>query len=212
MTTFRPAIVLDFDDVCYPPKTGDTKKLFDRAYADAAQYVAHVYCFEQVNPDAGSIYQRYGLITASANRLLFKGEVLRNIPFEEIVQPNRAYRLALERLQNRGHRLAILSNGTRAYVERGLKHLRLTDLFEPELIMGTDSSGGMGKDKAPELFTQIADRLNRPAGALIMVDDKQENLYIPLNLGWQTVWITQDVHRTDHVMAPNLPAWVESLD
>jgi FMN phosphatase YigB (HAD superfamily) len=152
------------------------------------------------------------LLKGSPERLQFKRELLLHIPFARIIKPNKAHKKALVKLRDSGLKLAILTNGTVDYALNGLEHLGLTDLIPKHLIFGTELSNGLGKDKAPELFEQVANTLNMPAHQLVMLDDKVDNLEPPHDLNWHTVWVNKyAIQHPRHHVTRHLPAWVHSL-
>lgn len=103
----------------------------------------------------------------------------------EGLQPDAELRAKLVELHDRGHRLAVISQGHRDYLLPLLKHLNLTDLFSPHMVV----------DRAHKRFSadgyrqlQYLTTVHQPR-AYLMADDSAENLEKAKQCGYFTAHI-----------------------
>ena len=105
---------------------------------------------------------------------------------ETVVDPIFGLKEALENLQ---FPQVILTNASRCWANRVLKHTGLDHLFSEERIIPMEDVGFEPKSRSEKGFKKAIEILNFPPHHILMVDDLDRNLSIPYALGLQTVYI-----------------------
>lgn len=80
----------------------------------------------------------------------------------------------------------ILTNASRPWAHRVLKHLGLDPWFPDDRIIAQEDTDFVAKAQGPRGFEMALARLGLPASSILMVDDMEKNLKIPKSLGLQT--------------------------
>lgn len=83
----------------------------------------------------------------------------------------------------------ILTNASRCWAERVLKHIGADHLFPPEKIIPMEDVDFQAKSRTSKGFLKALSSLNLYAENVVMVDDLDRNLIIPNDLGMQTAYI-----------------------
>lgn len=105
---------------------------------------------------------------------------------ENVVQPIKGLKGALENLTIPQ---VILTNASRCWADRVLKHIEIQHLFPTEKIIPMEDVNFEPKARSDKGFKKALDILNLPAPNVLMVDDLDRNLMIPYNMGLQTVYM-----------------------
>ncbi|GBF06609.1 HAD family hydrolase [Deinococcus aerius] len=111
-------------------------------------------------------------------------QVLAAFPYERYLRPVEGAREVLAGLRARGLRIGVLSN-TLPSIDRTLRALGLDDLVD---VAVASCTVGAHKPEA-RAFTSALERLGLPAGAVLFVDDRPENVEAARALGMRAVQI-----------------------
>lgn len=105
---------------------------------------------------------------------------------EKIIEANEEMREALAAV-TLPH--VILTNASRRWAQRVLKHLGLDPWFSDDRIIAQEDSDFQPKSRGPRGFEIALEKLGLPAHNILIVDDLTRNLRIPKEMGLQTAWI-----------------------
>lgn len=105
---------------------------------------------------------------------------------EKIIHANEEMREALAAV-DLPH--VILTNASRPWAERVLRHLGLDSWFPHERIIPQEDTDFEPKARGPRGFEMALEKLGLPTDNILMVDDMVKNLRIPKELGLQTALI-----------------------
>jgi putative hydrolase of the HAD superfamily len=87
---------------------------------------------------------------------------------------------------------AILTNASRGWAQRVLKHMKVSDLFPDEMITASEDVDFQVKSQSRVGFERALKALDLSAERVVMVDDLDRNLIIPHEMGMQTVYMHHD--------------------
>lgn len=111
-------------------------------------------------------------------------QVLAAFPYERFLRPVEGAREVLAELRARGLRIGVLSN-TLPSIDRTLRALGLDDLVD---VAVASCTVGAHKPEA-RAFTSALERLGLPAGEVLFVDDRPENVEAARALGMRAAQI-----------------------
>ena len=97
----------------------------------------------------------------------------------------------------------ILTNASRDWVNRVLKHIGMDHLFTQDRIIAMEDVGFEPKSRTARGFLKALSILKLPPSEVIMVDDLDRNLVIPSDLDIRTVYL----HHGDPI--PELPVYID---
>ncbi len=83
----------------------------------------------------------------------------------------------------------ILTNASRRWAHRVLKHIGLEDFFDDSMITAVEDVNFKAKSESRDGFNRALKALKLPAENVVMVDDLDRNLIIPHEMGLQTVYM-----------------------
>lgn len=86
----------------------------------------------------------------------------------------------------------ILTNASRDWAERVLKHIGLDHIFSSDAIIPMEDANFEPKSRTAKGFKKAQKILNLPAENILMIDDLDRNLIIPSDLGMQTAYINHN--------------------
>ena len=94
-----------------------------------------------------------------------------------------------EMLESHGLPQIILTNASRCWAKRVLRHIGIYHLFESGGIIPMEDVGFKPKAKTSKGFKRAAELLDIDVENLLMVDDLDRNLIIPNDMGMQTAYV-----------------------
>jgi FMN phosphatase YigB (HAD superfamily) len=183
-------IIWDLDNTLYR-FTDDFLKSCTKAAAKAAQELGINLSYEDTlklaeRSEIEHGYSMHGYVTDHG-----LSYASLHFPFHEnidetVIEPIKGISLYLNRLSLPQ---VILTNASRDWANRALKHVKLDDLFDDSLIIPMEDINFKPKARTDKGFKMAAKKLALPWEEILMVDDLDRNLIIPSQLGMQCAYM-----------------------
>ena len=84
---------------------------------------------------------------------------------------------------------AIITNASRHWAERALRHLGMKEFFPDDFIFALEDSEFEAKSHSPRSFTMAQNKLGIAPHETLVVEDTVNNLKVPKGMGFQTALI-----------------------
>lgn len=181
--------VFDLDNTLYKAECG----LFDKVHILMGRFIE-----EKLNLASGDAqalrskyYHQYG---TTLRGLMIEHQVnpdeyldyVHQINYE-VVQPNIPLAQILKNLNGKKY---IFTNANFEHVEKVLEKLNMTDIFDG--CFDISESNYMPKPHK-EVYDSFQEKFNLDNSSTAMFEDLHINLKEPHNMGWQTVWVTNNL-------------------
>ncbi len=202
------AVIFDIDDTLYPER-----QFVRSGYTAVDAYLRKEYGSE--NDFAGWLWRRFldGRVAGAFNDLSDRFALaLNKKKIAELVEAYRFHRPSIQPFEGipsllkqlrKRYRLGILSDGAERMQRNKLDALGLTDYFEPEIVVLTDTLGPDSGKPSPNGFRRIVQHLRVSHDACAYVaDNPAKDFPAPNRLGWRTVAYLRDGQLHAHRTAP----------
>ena len=181
--------VFDLDNTLYKAECG----LFDKVHILMGRFIE-----EKLNLDSGAAqalrskyYNQYG---TTLRGLMIEHQInpdeyldyVHQINYD-VVEPNENLRDTIKKLPGKKF---IFTNANYGHVEKVLEKLHMTDLFNG--YFDISESDYLPKPHK-EIYEAFQNKFNLDNSSTAMFEDLHINLREPSALGWQTVWVTNNI-------------------
>ncbi len=144
----------------------------------------------RIRDDLAEYFSRYGVTADVDTAIAHKHARYYHLAAGRL-QPFPGAMLLLERLRERGYRLALASSGDRIKVAFGMQALRLGEIFGA-VVTGDDVAHGKPD---PEIYLRAAERLGVVPSACVAIEDAPAGVEAAKRAGMACIAVTNSVGR-----------------